>query len=314
MTSHIVNILERFLGSHKKHNENKSQVSFDCPACSADKYMSEGDGKGKLEINYKKGVFKCWVCAHTNNMHGPIEKLIKRYGNKNILRDYELVKPENNYETNIVSDENIQISLPSEFIPLSKNNSTKQYYNYAKQYLKDRGITDEIIKEYNIGYAYEGKYKNRIIIPSYDEYGDLNFFVSRSFRKWIKPKYLNPDVEKQNIVFNENRINFDATIYLVEGPFDHIVTPNSLCLLGKTLPRKIKNLLLEKSNADIVIVLDPDAFENSIEIYNELNFGRLHGRIKLCIPPEGHDSSSIFQRLGSRGVIKLLKSAKIFKK
>lgn len=312
MSNHIFNILERFLGECRGHNEEKGQTKFDCPACSADKYMPEGDGKGKLEINYKKGVFKCWVCSHTNNMHGPIERLIKRYGNKTILRDYTLVKPDTRYESNEILETNGEISLPDEFIPLSKGNSTKQYFNYALKYLKDRGIDDKIIEEYNIGYAAEGKYRGRIIIPSYDEYGELNFFVSRTFRRWVKPKYLNPDVEKQNIVFNHNRINFDSTIYLVEGPFDHIVTPNSICLLGKTLPRKIKNILLENANTDVVIVLDPDAIDNAIEIYKELNFGRLHGKIKLCTPPEGHDASSIFQRLGNKGVIKLLKSAKRF--
>ena len=41
---------------------------------------------------------------------------------------------------------------------------------------------DDILK-HNIGYCDEGKYSNRIIIPSYDSDGQLNFFVGRDFYK-----------------------------------------------------------------------------------------------------------------------------------
>lgn len=308
--SMVVKILESFLGEHKKHNEDKCQISFDCPACSAEKNLDSGDGKGKLEINYRKGVFKCWVCSFKNNMRGPIEKLIKRYGTKINLRDYELVKPETNYSTETYEEKEVHVALPKEFIPLTKSSSYEPKYYFANKYLKERGITDEIIEEFNIGYAHEGKYKNRIILPSYDEFGDVNFFVARSFSDWTKPKYLNPDAEKQYIVFNHNKINFDATIYLVEGAFDHIVTPNSIPLLGKILPHKIKQLLLDNAKAEIVVLLDDDAQEEAIAIYKELDFGELSGKVKICKPPHGHDSSSIFQRLGKKGIVKLLKSAR----
>ena len=306
----IVKVLESFLGDHKKHNEDKGQASFDCIACAADKMLQGGDGKGKLEVNYKKGVFKCWVCSHKNNMHGPIEKLIKRYGTKLNLRDYNLLKPDSNYESSSYVEKQIQVALPKEFIPLTKNHSYEPKFYFANKYISERGITDDLIKEFNIGYAHEGKFKNRVIIPSYDEYGDINFFIARSFSNWTKPKYLNPEAEKQYIIFNYNKINFDSTIYLLEGVFDHIVTPNSIPLLGKILPHKLKHILIEKAKADIVILLDDDAYEEAIAIYKELDFGDLRGRIKICKPPKGHDSSSIHQRLGKKGVVKLLKSAR----
>jgi hypothetical protein len=46
-----------------------------------------------------------------------------------------------------------------------------------------------------------------------------------------KLKYINPKAEKQEIIFNIGKLNLDATIYLVEGVTDHIVTPNSIPLL-----------------------------------------------------------------------------------
>jgi hypothetical protein len=69
---------------------------------------------------------------------------------------------------------------------------------------------------------------NRIIIPSYDLNGDLNYFIARWYPKeYNKLKYINPKAEKQEIIFNIGKLNLDATIYLVEGVTDHIVTPNS---------------------------------------------------------------------------------------
>ena len=166
-----------------------------------------------------------------------------------------------------------------------------------------------MIKYYNIGYTIKGKYHDRIILPSYDEFGDLNFFVGRAWDKWKKPKYLNPDALKNLIIFNEDKINWDATIYLVEGAFDHIVIPNSIAILGKSLPDKLKLTLYNKARGKIVIVLDEDAHDDALRIYRELNTGKLYNRIMLCTPPYGHDPSSIFEKLGPKGIVKLLRNS-----
>ena len=64
MSELVVEILEDFLGDHKKHYEDKSQISFDCPVCSYDiKGLDHGDGKGNLEVNYYYNVYKCWACS-----------------------------------------------------------------------------------------------------------------------------------------------------------------------------------------------------------------------------------------------------------
>lgn len=306
----LVNILESFLGEPRKHNESTGQSAFDCPACSADKGMSEGDGKGNLEINYNKGIFKCWSCGDTNNMHGPVIKLLKRYATPTIIRNYLLVKPDTD---SIMVKEHISvvITLPEGYKKLSE--CTKRDYKSveARNYLYKRGITDEIIRDFDIGYTHKGQFFNRIIIPSYDSEGKLSYFIARWFsRQYTKLKYVNPTAEKQEIVFNEGKINWDATIYLVEGVFDHIVTPNSIPLLGKIVSPMLLDLLYDNVNCKIVIVLDDDAWEDALKIYRQLNFGNLRGKIKVCRPPINYDPSSIYEKMGSKGVIILLKSAK----
>ena len=310
MSQLLADILKQFLGDFAEHIEESGQMSFDCPACAEDKGLANGcgDGKHKLALNYKKNIYQCWVCKFENNMHGSVPNLIKRYGNKKILKEYAIVRP-TDLDQDYVPKEKVDLKLPDGYKKLSESSYKDFNYIKAYRYLTERGITDELIKEYNIGFTTTGQYHNRIIIPSYDELGDLNYFVSRAWDKWKKPKYLNPDVEKQLFVYNEFNINWDGTIYLVEGAFDHIVVPNSIPLLGKTMYGKLKSLLLKNAKSDVVILLDDDAKDDAIRIYKELNVGSLYDRVKLCTPPADTDPSLIFEREGNRGIIKLLRSS-----
>jgi DNA primase len=308
----LVDVFESFLGEIRKHNEDTGQISFDCPACSADKGMPEGDGKGNLELNYNKNVFKCWSCQDINDMHGSIFRLIKRYGNEKTLKNYLLLKPDNEYDFS--EKKEIIVTLPKEFIKLSNVNPYDYTAKQALSYLYDRGITDEIIKNFNIGYVNNGKLFNRIIVPSYNRNDKLNYYIARWYsKKYTKLKYINPEAEKQEIIFNEGKLNLDATIYLVEGVFDHLVVPNSIPLLGKYVSPNLLELLHDYAMGYIVIIMDGDAYEDSVRLYKELNFGNLRDRIRLIRCPEDHDPSSINERLGPKGIIKLLMTARQLK-
>ena len=309
MNNLLVSILESFLGDHRKHNEDTGQIAFDCPVCSAEKNLPNGDGKGNLEINYNKNMFKCWACPDTNHMHGPVVKLLKKHATPKNLRDYLLVKPDADVIANHEREE-IIVTLPEGYKKLSECTGKEYNYHSAMNYLKSRGITDWIIKEFNIGFTTKGAFFNRIIIPSYDIEDKLNYFIARWFPKdYNKLKYLNPTAEKQQIIFNENKVNWDSTIYIVEGVTDHIVIPNSIPLLGKIISDKLLEELHDKAQSLIVIVLDGDAYEDAKILYRKLSFGDLLGRIRICVPPEDYDPSKIFERLGNKGIIKLLKSS-----
>ena len=270
--------------------------------------MADGDGKGNLEINYKFGVFKCWACQDTNNMHGKLPMLIKRYGNKRLLGEFK----ELNLEFNDIEDKEkkISIALPNEYRKLSSVIKKDNDYKIAKKYLEKRGITDEIIEKYDIGYATYGNYKNRIIIPSYNSFGNVNYFIARWYHNnYTKLKYLNPDAEKSEIIFNEAKLNFDSNIYLVEGVFDHIVIPNSVPLLGKHISENLLHLLHDKAAGEIIVVFDGDAYNDAKKLYQRLNFGDLYGRIKIVKCPSDYDPSKIYELLGNKGIVKLLMTA-----
>jgi len=306
----IVNVLESFLGDNRKLNEETGQIQFDCPACSHEKGMVEGDGKGNLEINYHRNVFKCWVCGDTNNMKGSIMKLLKKYATPKNIRDYLLVKPDADSFVGVYRERPI-LKLPIGYKRLTDCTKEDFKSDIALSYLKKRGITDEIIDEFDIGYTYKGDFFNRIIIPSYDSDGVLNYFIARWFDKQkTNLKYLNPDAEKQENIFNEGLLNLDATIYIVEGVMEHIIIPNSIPLLGKVLSVNLLSFLHDKSNGLIVICLDGDAYLDAKLLYWKLNFGNLRHRIRIIETPKEYDPSLIYEKEGSKGIINLLRTSK----
>jgi DNA primase len=307
----VVEILEDFLGKSRKHYEDKCQISFDCPVCSYDvKGLEKGDGKGNLEVNYRHHVYKCWACSETHETHGTINKLVRKYGARDHLKKYRLLIPENR----ILKHENNHTitGLPREFTPLDIERENFDYQK-AITYLNKRNIDLNIIKKFNIGYANSGDYRGRIIFPSYDEDNEINYYLGRSYDKYSKLKYKNPEVSKMEIIFNEGKINWDSNIYLVEGVFDHMALPNSIPMLGKVLNDVLFKKLIDKAAAKVIIVLDYDAKKDAIKLYKRLNSARLRNRVLIVDMPEGFDIADVYQKLGKKGVIKLLTTARKIK-
>ena len=209
-------------------------------------------------------------------------------------------------------EEKPALTLPQEFYLLA-GKQKNIIFNSAFAYLYDRGITDEMIEKYKIGFCLDGKYQNRVIIPSYDKDNNLNYFVARSISKYSKKyKYLNPEIDKTSIIFNEKLIDWEKPVFLVEGAFDHIVVPNSIPLLGKKMYDKLFNDLYFNSKNLIIIVLDSDAYEDAVKIFNKLDAGKLMNRILLNKMPKDQDLSS-FNELYGQEQLKLWLKTKNYK-
>lgn len=325
----MYDILVSFLGDSKSGLDDSLQLQFTCPRCQ-EREGSQERYKYHLEVNLAKGVFHCWKCSSIDDgMKGSIYKLIRKYGNQELLRQFKdavsefrnssLFKLKFNNEdfAEDVSDlEDDGISLPKNYVKFQKGVNDK---TRAFEYLQKRGIDWPIIEDFNLGftgYSEDNKKgSNRIILPSFNEYGELNYWTGRDFTGNEKrQRYDNPKIDRKSIIFNEEKVVWNADITLVEGPFDSIVVPNSIPLLGKQLDDgfKLYHSLFKKANANILIMLDGDASETAIRLYRNLDQGRLKGRIRIVMIPVDEndlDPSKIFQLWGRRGIIKYLNSA-----
>lgn len=299
--SYLVSLLEGILGDCKKHSEYKGQTSFDCPLC------DHGRHKANLEVNYKIGVYKCWSCKETNNMYGSLYGLIKKFGNKTDIDTFKLIKPDYDFG-DYKSHKPSFLELPGELKEIYGDLSKEALS--IKKYLNDRNIDDKKIHDYRIMYSTAKGFKCRAIIPSFDEDGNIEYFVSRATFDKLSPKYKNPDYDKDNIIFFEQRINWEANIYLVEGVFDALVIPNSIPMLGKYASQKLISSLMTKSKANIIIVLDGDAIDDAKILYKNLNILNLINRIKIIEIDADTDLSEINSKYGRKEVIKTLMKAK----
>jgi len=245
----------------------------------------EQDGKGNLEVNYFRGVYKCWACAETNGTQGPLGKLIEQFGNKNQRKGYDLIRPKNQERE---ERPKTYVRLPEGYIKFKDSNIRFIPHREAINYLYSRGITDEIIEKYDIGYTVSGEYAYRIIVPSYDMEDRLNYFVGRA---WVpkKMKYKNPSVPKDEIIFNESRINWEENVYLCEGVFDAFFLPNPIPMLGKILSNNLFEKLYERCQGEIHICLDGDAWEDALRLYHNLNGGKFYNKVKILKLPKDRD-------------------------
>lgn len=252
-------ILNNILGDF--YNKN-TEYLFYCPNCQ--------HHKKKLSINIDKNVFKCWVCDWSGKN---IYRIIKYHGSNNDKYEWKRFGQQIEIEefanklfgTQIKIEE--KIDLPDEFISLA-NKKLPRTSLYPLNYLKSRGLTKEDIVKWKIGYCSAGKYVGRVIVPSFNKNGDINYFVTRSYDNNWK-KYLNPRASR-DIIFNYPYLDFDEDLILVEGVFDAMKAgDNSVPLLGSTLNENSKLFYeIVKNDTPIYLALDPDAAKKINKLIN----------------------------------------------
>jgi len=263
MNQELISIFEKELNS-KAYPTNKGNYAFYSP------FINHRKRKLEIEFDINNRYFGQWHCWVSDNKGKTFFTLLDKINasKSSIDRVTEILK-ETKYRRPIFKEtpdeEKQYVDLPKEFKPLSRPSRFPEYKN-ALYYIKNvRGLTDYDILKYNIGYCEEGKYKDYIIIPSYDENGNLNYFVTRAYYD-TEYKHRNPSLER-NIIGFENLINWTQPVVLVEGAFDAMSAKlNVIPLFGKVVLDALKIKIIKNKVSDIYIGLDTDAIRNSLKI------------------------------------------------
>jgi len=256
-----IRILRDVLGDA---HAQRQELLFNCPACN--------HRKRKLSVNIDKNVFKCWICDYRGRN---IRRLVRKCGTFTQLQKWDSLSGRIDFTKfeALFSDEKIRedkpkVDIPEEFISLCSPN-TPATGRHARNYLRKRGLTDADIVRWKIGYCFEGEYRNRVIIPSFDDDGDASYFIARSYNG-DSYKYKNPRSSK-NIVFNELFIDWNEDLTIVEGVFDAVVAGNAAPILGSTLQKDAR--LIQKivyNDTPVYVALDADAREKENKIIETL--------------------------------------------
>jgi DNA primase len=164
------------------------------------------------------------------------------------------------------------------------------------EYLVGRGMTDESIRDYMIGW--DGQ---KIVFPLHDRYNNVLGFT----RRWLhmpeecKDKYRNSSgssiFKKKFYLYNVNHIDREYPyIFVTEGPMDAILptqygAKNILATLGTAFTEE-HSMILKKFNKTIVLIFDgDDAGRRAIRKTIELLLLQGVTNIRVLALPEGMD-------------------------
>jgi DNA primase len=255
----LLQLLESVLGKGKPTSGNN--IAFFSP------FISHYKPKLEIDIDTNHNGENAWHCWISDKKGRSISSLFKqlnlpkeRFDQLNRILEHSKYRVT---DTTTIKSEILQ--LPADYRPLWIPKQTPDYRN-AIHYLKGRGITIFDILKYRIGYCEKGEYSGKIIIPSYDNAGQLNYFVSRAFYKSDSYKHKNPKVSKDIIGF-DLFINWSQPIIICEGAFDAIaIKRNAIPLFGKIIQTNLQKKIIQERVRDIYICLDSDALKNAISI------------------------------------------------
>lgn len=268
-------LLETVLGQGQ--HTNRDYYQFMCP-------FHIGRNGPKLGISLNNGNWKCWVCgvkgSTVSNLFFKLNTdQVKRQEAKKLWKERVQIE-----EKEVVPE----IMLPNGYISLSEQNDSF-FYNRAKNYALNRGLTEKDIIKHQIGYCERGEWSGYLIFPVYND-GKLVYYSGRAYEPFKDPHKL-PKYDK-DFIGDEWLVNWNEDIILVESKLNAItVRRNAVPMYGKTLSKKLKLKIVESSFETIYIALDGDATNDIREI---ADFCLQNGkRVKQIILPNNQDINDI---------------------
>ena len=260
-----INFIRRALGEIDVARDGVNVASA-CPKCGS------GSSKKKFSINVNNWNCHCWVCGIKGK---DLYRILSNHVSLDIGVEFKekfIGEKSDDNCVNLIQD--LKVTLPSGFIPLClEGNSKDPDIRDCTRYLLGRGVSLKDLWYFKIGSSISGRFRRRIIVPSFDADGELNYFVARSIDDNVFPKYINSRAKKTEIIFNELNIDWSRELTIVEGSFDLFkCDQNSTCLLGSALNKGsflFKKIVAHKT--PILLALDSDMKDKSLKIANLLS-------------------------------------------
>jgi len=132
-------------------------------------------------------------------------------------------------------------------VPLTENCGLKELQkdvNLQRYDLGQRLLSNEFLD--TLFYAFDGNYKQRVIIPFYDRDNVPYFFQAKATQSWqLKKKYVNWELgsEENKPIYNEHFIDKAKEVFVVEGLIDSLFLDNSVSTTGVSLSsQKIRSI------------------------------------------------------------------------
>ena len=336
-----------------------------------------------FSVNPRLGIYKCFGCGaggdalsfimktENRDFMDVIIELAERFGLEVPLKKKKLVSKE--LKDQMISACQKATEYYNTYLLQDKSSDTLK----VMEYLTNRGITKDIIQTYSLGLApksyqslydllkakfsdevlekagliissktgYIDRFRNRLIIPIVNEYGENVAFGARAIEADQMPKYLN---SSDSLIYNKSKLLFglytakdaikeEDSVILMEGYFDVISAQahgikNAVATCGTALtPEHIKLLSRYSKSRKIYLSFDTDAagqkatnrnaellreaFQGlgSIKQFDESYISTTDDRysceIRVIAPPEGKDPDEFIRSVGAESYRQYMENA-----
>lgn len=239
-------------------------------------------------IRKTDGMFHCLACGET---HSLIELIANCLGYKDALQGYKWLVQ--NFATtevkergriNVSFTRNVRTNIPDNTITKIGEDELDSY-RYTHPYLYKRGLTDEIIEKFDLGYD---KSTDSITFPVRDINGDCMFVARRSVntKRFDLPKGINKPLYG---MYELSRVQRMDKLYVCEGLFDCLrlwcvdkfAVAGFGCLFNNYQIKQIQDLPCR------IVVLALDNDRAGIEASERLRKCITNKIVKEVILPEG---------------------------
>jgi hypothetical protein len=225
-------------------------VAVRCPSCKESK-------KQKLVIRIDTGQYHCWVCDLRG---GSVAKLIRKQSPELASRWDALVGASQKRFVDEVAPET-KVELPQGFRLLAESLHVQDPdVQSCIDYVTSRGLGLREMWYFRLGCVKAGRLARRVIMPSFDVDGKLNYWTARSIDPKSPHKYVNPPIPRGQFIFNEINIDWRTELTLVEGPFDLVKCDhNATAILGSNMSTRSELFqAIARNRTPVVIALDSD--------------------------------------------------------
>jgi len=199
-------------------------------------------------------------------------------------------------------------------------------------YLMGRGVSEESIKTFRLGYCPISSgvpgFAGMLIVPYYDEYGDLIAVTARDVDKHSGPKWWHESFNKPDHLFGMNHsyryIHESNSCVVLEGQMDVIALfqreiKNVVAVCGSTFSMQ-QFWKISRLCENIYLLFDADtnySGQKSIKrVYEEINFmktnkGHEFSASKIYIPklPMDYDADEYVREFGADSLKKIIDSS-----
>ena len=273
-------------------NTKQGEVSIKCPMCI-------DDPSEHLGINPDTGFWACWRNANHRGKkpYRLVSALLNcSYNHARLVVDQYSITDTDEFNTLDISFDkpkedtpNLkELRFPPEFKKIKDVGTGGRFY----QYLRGRGFINvkDLARDYDLYYCTTGDWKDRVIIPIYENV-ELVTWTARAIAHTEKaPRYKTLSVNEEghykasinitDTIFLYDDLTGGDLLFITEGPIDamkidfygYLYGASATCLFTSSISTSQVYLISEVSKRynSTILLLDPPAIQQQLEIQDVL--------------------------------------------